>query len=247
MKNDYYINMMRRLPPIHVLLLLQMLFCPGFNEDCGGYIGEWPYTHLFSELEEALLNNKTMMNLLRQIFLGTENVQIFFSVQLEAVNGTDLSSSCDGDPYYNSTPPSSFDTFCPSNSSDYKWKLCNIPEKYGFDSMEMIYTTQSRSKIQSEISKRESEIEKYQIDVAIAWLSLLHGNVLSPLIYFVPGVYFDFDGSDYYEGGNDYFYDWGNYYTSLTLVMERLDCNPSLPLTQCALSELFSWVSELVK
>ena len=218
-----------------------MLFTPGssqFHKVCtkNYYIGEWPYTHLFSKLEEALLNNKTMMNLLRQIFMGTGNVEIHFSVQLEVVNGTDLSSSCDSGPYYyNNTPPV---TFCPSNSSDYKWKLCNFPEKYGFDSLEMTYKAQSLSKI-------ESELRKYQIDVAITWLSLLHGNVLSTFYFFVPGIYFD--GNYYFYDWIDYFYDWDNYYdTSLTLVMERLDCNPSLPMTQCALSELLSWVSELV-
>ena len=49
----------------------------------------------------------------------TENVEMVFSVQLEVVNKTDISSSCDRDPHYY-IPPSSFDTFCPSNSSLYK-------------------------------------------------------------------------------------------------------------------------------
>ena len=96
--------MMRRLPPVHVLLLLQMLFCSGSAEfDCDEnyYIeDQWQYSHLFSKLEEALLNNKTVMNLLRQFFMETENVEIHFSVQLEVVNGTDLSNSCYSDPYY---------------------------------------------------------------------------------------------------------------------------------------------------
>ena len=226
--------MMGRLPPVHLLLLLQMFFCPGFNEDCGSYIGEWHYSHLFSKLEEALLNNKTVMNLLRQIFMEIENVEIGFSVQLELVNGTHLSGSCDKDPYYNYYIPSSFDTFCPSNSSDYKWKLCNIPEKYGFDSLDMTYRSPYLSKLESE----------RQTDVAIIWLSFLHGNTLSTFYFLIQSICIDYDGSDYYYGGSDYFYDWDNYYdTSLTLVMERLDCNPSLPLTQCALSELLSWVS----
>ena len=233
--------MMRRLPPVHVLLLLQMLFCSGSAElRCGEYyyFEEWQYSHLFSKLEEALLNNKTVMNLLRLFFIRTVNVGLDFSVQLEVVNGTDLSSRCGSH--------LSTNTFCSSNSSDYKWKLCNTPEEYyGFDSLKMTYTTQSPIKIQSEISKRESEREKHQIDVAISWLSLLHGNVLSTF-YFVPDIYYYFDGSDYFYDQSDY--DWGNNYdTSLTLVIERLDCNPPLYLTQCALSELLSWVSGLVK
>ena len=231
---------MQRLLPLHLLLLLQIFISPGFpqfNQDCTrDFIGEWQYSHLFSKLEEALLQNKTTLNLLRQIFMGVEKVEIYFSVQLEVVNGTDLSSSCDNDPFLVNNTLSSFDTFCPSNSSDYKWKLCNNHEKYGYDSLVMTYISQSPSKI----SKGESEMEKQQIDVAISWMSLLHGNILSTFLLFVPYLFLDFDGSDY-------FYDWGRYDTSLTLVMERLDCNPSLPLTLCALSELLSWVSKLLK
>ena len=64
--------------------------------------------------------------------------------------------------------------------------------------LEMIYTSQSLSKIQSQISKRKSEREKYQIDVAIAWLSLLHGNVLSTFYISVPGMNFYSDGNNYF-------------------------------------------------
>ena len=227
---------MQRLLPPHLLLLLQIFISPGspqFNQDCArDFIGEWQYSHLFSKLEEALLNNKTVMNLLRPIFMGVEKVEIDFSVQLEVVNGTNLSSSCGSDPHDN-------DTFCPSNSSDYKWKLCNIPEEY-CDTLKMTYRSQSPSKIQSEISERESEREEHLIDGAIAWLSLLHGNVLSTFYFFVSDFYFYFDE-------NDYSFEGYNYDTSMTLVMEKLDCNPSLPVTQCALSELLSWVSELAK
>ena len=240
---------MWRLLSTHLLLLLQTFFCHGSlqpDEACvkkifGQFVYEWeyydwryymwPYSRLSSKLEEALINNKTLMNLMRQNFMITENVEIHFSVQLEVVNGTNLSSSCDRDPYYNYFP-SSFDTFCPSNSSDYKWKLCNIPENYGRDTLAMTYRSPYLSKVESE---RDT-------DVLIAWLSFLHGNILS-MFYFVPDVLPDPWG--YY---NDYLYDVV-IYTSvpMTLVMERLDCNPLLPLTQCALSQLLSWGSELVK
>ena len=236
---------MWRLVSIHLLLLLQTFFCHGSlepDEPCvkRDFFGDfeyewerydwqyymWPYSHLSSKLEEVLINNKTVMNLLRQNFMITENVEIGFSVQLEVVKGTDLSSSCDSDSYNYTV--SSFDTFCPSDSSDYKWKLCNIPEKYGFDSLGMIYRSPHFSKIESE----------RQTDMAIKWLSFLHGNILSTFS-FVPDVL-----PGYYNDGNNY----NEIYTSvsLTLVMERLDCNPSLSLTQCALSGILSWVSELV-
>ena len=192
---------------------------PQFREACAGnYIGEWQYySHLFSKLEDALVNNKTVLSLLRQIFMCTENVEIHFSVQLEVANGTDLSSSCDGGLY------SINDTFCLSNSSDYEWKLCN-------DSLEMTYTTQSLSKI-------ESEIEKHQIDAMIGRLSLLHGNILSIFLLISPDYWMHFLDSSYH------FYDCHNYSTSLTLKTEGLDCNPSIVITQCCLSKLLSWVS----
>ena len=181
---------------------------------------------IFSKLEEALINNKAVMNQLRQKFMITNNIQILFHVQLEVVNGTDLSSSCGSDSYNYTV--SSFDTFCPS---DYKWTLCNIPEKYGFYSLEMNYRSPYLNKIESE----------RLTDVAIAWLSFLHGNTFSTF-EIVPDVLPD--PWDYYNDGSDYLYD-DDIYTSvpMTLVMERLDCNPSLPLTQCVLSELLSWVS----
>ena len=216
--------MMRRLLPLHLLLLLQMC-SPQFREACAGnYIGEWQYySHLFSKLEEALLKNKTVMSLLRQIFMCTENVEIHFSVQLEVVNGTNLSSICDNDPLLVNETLSSFDTFYLSNSSDYEWKLCN-------DSLEMTYTTQSLSKI-------ESEIEKHQIDAMIGWLSLLHGNILSIFLLISPDYWIHFLDSSYH------FYDCHNFSTSLTLKTEGLDCNPSIVITQCSLSKLLSWVS----
>ena len=98
--------MMRRLVSIHFLLLLQTLFSAGssrFHEVCdkNDYIGELQYTHLFSKLEDSLLNNKIVINTLRQMFMGTENVEIHFSVQLEVVNGINLSCISDSDPYYN--------------------------------------------------------------------------------------------------------------------------------------------------
>ena len=223
---------------IHLLLLLQTFFCPGslepdevcLKKDIFGHFEYewqyydwqyymWPYSHLFSNLEEALINNKTLMNLLRQNFMITENVEIHFSVQLEVVNGIDLSSSCGSDPSTN--------TFSPSNSSDYKWKPCNIP-------YEMIYSSPYLSKI-------ESDREKFGIDLKIVWLSMLHGNVISTFI-FVPGL-LPHLWSPVYDG-SDYLYDDGiETSVPMTLVMDRLDCNPSIAITQCVLSELLSWVS----
>ena len=82
-----------------------------------------------SKLEEALENNRTTLDLLRHGFMSTEKVIIDFSIQLQVVNATDL-PSCD----YQEKG-----IFCPSNYSDYTWKLCR---NY---SLQMTYITQTLS------------------------------------------------------------------------------------------------------
>ena len=62
----------------------------------------------------------------------------------------------------------------------------------------------------------------------IAWMSDLHGSLISVLRPF------------YYFGYSDTSYDM-----DITLRIDRLDCNPSLQMMKCVLSELFSWVSAI--
>ena len=192
------------------------------SEACNERYDVWKYSYLFSKLEEALISNRTVMDLLRQRFMITDSVGIGFNVQLEIVNGTNLSNTCDNDHYYD---PS--DTFCPSNSSAYHWKLCYLPDKYGYNNiLQLTFISQT-------LTKREAERKKINTDAAISWLSLLHGNALSsvfPRIIYYPHID-PYDDDDYYP-----------FPVSMTLVMDTLDCNPPIPMTQCVLSELLSWV-----
>ncbi|CAI8012629.1 hypothetical protein GBAR_LOCUS8094, partial [Geodia barretti] len=80
------------------------------------------------------------------------------------------------------------------------------------------------------LSKREAE--RINTDDAILWLSLLHGNTLSSVFPFISYAYID-----PYDNNDDYCFS-----VSMTLVMDTLDCNPPIPMTQCALSELLSWI-----
>jgi hypothetical protein len=202
------------------------------SEACNEDYDVWKYSHLFSKLEEALISNRTVMNLLRQSFMITDSVEISFNVQLEIVNGTNLSNTCDND-YYSFDyeyfyPLRSFDTFCPSDSSNYHWKLCFLPDKYGCNNILLTFSSQTHS-------KREAERKRINTDVAISWLSLLHGNTLSSIFFNVipnRGIY------PYDDDDDDDYHIW----VSMTLVMDTLDCNPPIPMTQCALSELLSWV-----
>jgi hypothetical protein len=196
------------------------------SEACNEDYDVWKYSHLFSKLEEALISNRTVMNLLRQSFMITDSVEISFNVQLEIVNGTNLSKTCDNGYYLDYR---SFDTFCPSNSSDYHWKLCYLPYEYGYsNTLQLTFSSQT-------LSKREAERKRINTDVAISWLSLLHGNTLSSIFFNVipnRGIY------PYDDDDDDDYHIW----VSMTLVMDTLDCNPPIPMTQCALSELLSWV-----
>ena len=195
------------------------------SEACNEHYDVWQYSYLFSKLEEALISKRTVMDLLRQRFMITDSVGIGFNVQLEIVNGTNLSNTCVDYSY----DPS--DTFCPSNSSDYHWKLCYLPYEYGYSNiLQLTFISQT-------LSKREAERKKINTDAAISWLSLLHGNALSslfPLIFYPDIEPYDDDDDD---DDDDY-----PLSVSMTLVMDTLDCNPPIPMTQCALSELLSWV-----
>ena len=68
--------------------LLLTLFCLKTKEtlNCDFDDIDWQYSRLFLKLEEALLENKTVINLLREKFMNTE-----VNVQLEVLNGTALS------------------------------------------------------------------------------------------------------------------------------------------------------------
>ena len=202
---------------LRLFLLLHIYpACLHASVACNEYYDVWKYSYLFSKLEEALISNRTGLDLLRQSFMITDSVEIDFSVQLESVNGTNLSNTCDNNLY------DPFDTFCPSNSSGY-WKLCYLPDKYGYNNiLQLRFISQT-------LSKREAEIKRIKTDGAISWLSLLHGNAFPLIIRGDPDD--DDDDDDVYH-----------FWVSMTLVMDTLDCNPPIPMTQCALSELLSWV-----
>ena len=63
----------------------------------------------------------------------------------------------------------------------------------------------------------------------IPWMSCLHGGLTFTFILL----------DSFYD-----YYLWSIYDVDITLTIDQLDCNPSLQLMKCVLSELFSWVSE---
>ena len=244
---------MRRSPRIFYFLLLEAVFSPAFPqaleglEVCDFYFGnkeyegqytqyEWQYSHLFSKLEEALIDNKTVLNVVRQIFLNTDYTMIGFSIQLEVINGTGLVHICD----------LKDGTFCPTNITDYrpKWKLCDHPNGHG--ALSMMFSSQNileEERQMERMMRREREKEnsrENKIDVMIAWLSMLHGSLPAtfPSIlprdkynYLIPpGIVLDNTNS--------------TSMVSMTLVIQQLDCNPSITMLQCVMSDILRWVSK---
>ena len=72
----------------------------------------------------------------------------------------------------------------------------------------------------------QAEEKKQSIDSSVSWLSLIHGNTIGLF-----GLFLIVDNL------NDYRSD-----VLVTLRIDKVDCNPSIKLTKCVLSELISWV-----
>ena len=218
-----------------LVLIFCAVLCPAFVQgntfcDSPNTFYDWQYTTLFSKLEESLLSNKTLLDHVRHIFMSTESVKIGFNVQLQLdVNGSNL-PSCESQQYYDYYD-FDFDTFCPSNSTHNVWELCNMADQYGntLDSLDMTYSSQTLSKLQWESKRRK-------VDEIIKYISQLHGSLLAAIVQF---LWFG-DDSEYGTG------DYSDGSISMNLTLERLDCNPPITLTKCAVSELLSWVSKIV-
>ena len=121
------------------------------------------YTGLYRKLEEALLNNKTLLEDFRAGFISKGDIPIHFWVKLELMNGTDV--KCSEYPDYDPT-------FCPNASSPGSpWTFCNPPNKY-LKTLDLIFSSQTLSNLQA-------EEQKQSVDNSISLLSLLHGNLLS--------------------------------------------------------------------
>ena len=135
-----------------------------------------------------------------------------------------LYSTCDISHHRNYYPYRPFNTFCPSNSSDQRWKLCYLPDDYGHNNtLQMTYRFPPPHNIETESAEKNS-----LIFTAIAWPSLLHGN----FPYF--GV-FSTTGQGYPYG----YYEWyPSTSVSMTMVMESLECNPlfNTSYTMCSIT-----------
>ena len=107
-------------------------------------------------------------------------------------------------------------TFCESSM----WELC---DQYGLN---MTFSAQSFDVVQA-------KNDNSKISRNILWLSLVHGGITS--LFSVVNIIFN----------SEFEFNWPSDF-NLTLRINELKCNPSLLLTKCVLSELFSWVSIII-
>ena len=145
-------------------LLLLMLFPSHLSaqdesiyDECDNDYVSFKYFDLYLKLEDSLINyykSPAVLEELRAVFLNAEANNIIFEVDIQVVNGTNV--SCDGAMYPELPQPA----FCPASSdtSEYEWELC-----WGMD----IYY----------INGPKNTIYNF-----LVWASYVHGNGLSQLL-----------------------------------------------------------------
>ena len=122
-----------------------------------------------------------------------------------------LYSTCDISHHRNYYPYRPFNTFCPSNSPDHRWKLCHLPDDYGHNNtLQMTYLFPPPHYIESERGEKNS-----LVFTAIAWLSLLHGNFPYFGIFVTTGQDYPYSYDGLFPGTS----------VSMAMVMESLPCS----------------------
>ena len=108
--------------------------------------------------------------------------------------------------------------FCANSTDPSMWELC-------VGGLHMTFSAQSFDVVQA-------KNDNFKISRNTIWLSLVHGSITS-LFSLVSILNSEFE------------FNWPSDF-HLTLRINELKCNPSLLLTKCVLSELFSWVSIVI-
>ena len=161
------------------LLILSVHILVEAKDVCSGYN---TCNHVYLKMEEALINNKTMLDKLRVAFLITNNIEIDFFLDLQVVNGIDnISCNCRNDYYgYAFYLPDTFDN---------KWMLCDPP-------MYFEYRTVAASKWKLE--QTENDVKQ-----SIEWMSYLHSSLWSTFIVLFADTYNIYIDSGFYRDSYD--------------------------------------------
>ena len=173
------------------------------------------YSYLYLKLEETLINDQKTLDSLRAGFISMGEGTVVTFGDIQLEVVNGTNKYCKGDWY----DQSHGNTFCANSTDSSMWELCGWEELYA-----MTFSAQSVEVVQA-------KNDNFKIGSNIIWLSLIHGGITSLFSVF----------DNFYSGFSRFD---GPGYTTLTLRVNELKCNPSFLLTKCVLSELFSWVSQ---
>ena len=172
------------------------------------------YSYLYLKFEEALIKDHKQLEELRTTFMSSSAaVSVNLYTSISAMNVAN--NTCDFYSWYQKpeTP-----TFCPAWTS-YSWDIC--------DNCNLDMTL-----VQKKFSRLKLAANEQNIYEIITFVYLMHGSLL-PVSW---PTYLLFN-EEYNSIGN------GNGEENIELKLDNLICNPTCALTQCVLSEIFSWVS----
>ena len=100
--------------------------CKPRDEDLISPVVGLTYYHLYSKMEESLVNNHVFLDQLNNGFRSQQEVKVYVLVTVHVDNGTNVSCS---DDQWERSP------FYSSNSTNIKWDLCTpLHMVYGFKS-----------------------------------------------------------------------------------------------------------------
>ena len=172
------------------------------------------YSYLYLKLEEALINDQKTLDSLRAGFISMGENSVVNIEDIHFEVVNGINETCHDDWYDQKT-------FYANSTESSMWELCDQYRLY------MTFSAQSFEVVQAK--NDNFKISRYTI-----WLSLIHGGITS-LFSVVEILNYDL-----------YQFSQFNTLSSiiLPLMINELKCNPSLLLTKCVLSELFSWVSQ---
>ena len=172
------------------------------------------YSYLYLKFEEALIKDHKKLEELRTAFMSSSAaVSVYLYTSMSVMNVAN--NTCD---FYSWYQKPEILTFCPAETSS-SWDICNDCYLY------------SMKLVQKKFSSLKLAATEQNIFKLITFVSLIHGSVVS--------AYWPAYVNTLVVHGEYNFFSNRN----IGLKLDNLTCNPSCALTQCVLSELFSWVS----
>ena len=171
------------------------------------------YSYLYLKFEEALIKDHKKLEEIRTTFMSS-SAAVSLNIHANMSAVNVANNVCD---YFGRDQIHDTPTFCPAGP--HNWSLC-------YDcSLDMTL-------VQKEFSSLKLAATEMSIFQLITYVFLIYSNYM-PLYWPTSTHIVLFDEEKIFPNRN------GN----IELKLDNLTCNPSCDLTQCVLSEMFSWVS----